>query len=147
MAAASSSSLEAADSAAALAPAQGYLSIATFNVGAKTDTTFITKAGVKSHSFVAKMQRAFEILFQAQVVCLQEVSPVWVLEFVSWAPKGWLYEVDYEMCCVTMWSPLLQRRERHEITIFSGSTSIYRQWRRAMALVFVHLGLAASGSS
>ena len=44
------------------------------------------------------------------------------------------------MCCVTMWSPLLQRRERHEITICSGSTSIYRQWRRAMALVFVHLG-------
>ena len=83
MAAASSSSLEAADSSAALAPAQGNLTIATFNVGAKNDTTFIKKAGVKSHSLVAKMQKVFEILFQAQVVCLQEVSPVWVLEFVS----------------------------------------------------------------
>ena len=137
---AASASLEAADASAARAPAQGYLSIVTFNVGAKTDTRFIRGTGVKRPPFVAKMKKAFEILFQAHVVCLQEVSPLWVLEFASWAPNGWQCEVDGEMCCVTMWSPLLQRRARDYISIFPRSTSIYRQWRRAMALVFVHLG-------
>ncbi len=117
----------------ALASTPG-VQVATYNIGARTDDMF---SGQSRPQFIQELREAFKTLCSnADVICLQEVSPAWRWELTAIIPVEWNVAHDPETTLLTMWD----RRKLHMATdvellkVFPHSTSIYKQWRKCLAV-------------
>ena len=123
---AASSSWLPAPAAPATTRGEPGLRVATYNMGAKTDSMF---AGPARHIFERKLEGDIATLAEEDVICFQECSPAWATAVEHLLPGHAKVSSD-EHGVATFVRRSIDVQECTSQHLFPGDDSIYRRWRR-----------------